>query len=173
MKQLLIVLSFIVVSTACSTNNTPVPVTPNQPTTDFREAYTGDFLVDIAVHKGLMLAYNYYDTARNVRVRFSYAMADTVKYHIRGEVISSMPALNMTIIDSIYTDSLQLFEDHKWGTTDSIVGRLVYSETNAGGNAWRVTNTGGFYGTDSINFLHEYNEPKISRRYFIRGKRIK
>jgi len=175
MKRLLIIPVCVLVLSACSrNNNTPVPAqpVPNQPTTDFREAYTGDFLVDIAYHTGYLYN-NYYDTARNVRVRFSYAIADTMKYYIRGEVISSMPAINMVLLDSIYTDSMNFFNDYKWGIPNSTPGKLVYSETNAGGNAWRVMNTGGFYGTDSINFQYDYSEPKISSSYFIRGKRIK
>lgn len=172
MKQLLIVLSFIVVSTACSTNNTPVPAIPYQPTTDFREVYTGDFLVDIAYHSGLNY-YNNYDTARNVKVRFSYNINDTLKYYRRGEIISSIPAINMLSLDSMYSHPQNYFINSIWGMRDTSLGKLVYSETNAGGNAWRVVNTGGFYGTDSIDFQYDYSEPKISRSYFIRGKRIK
>ncbi len=157
--------------TACS-RNSHTPAIPSQPTTDFRDAYTGDFLVDIAIHSGLNF-YNNYDTARNVRVRFSYTIADTVKYYIRGEVISSMPAINMVSLDSMYSHPQNSFINSVWGMRDTSLSKLVYSETNAGGNAWRVMNTGGFYGTDSIDFLYEYAEPKISRRYFIRGKRIK
>lgn len=175
MKRLLIIPVCVLVLSACSrNNNTPVPAqpVPNQPTTDFREAYTGDFLVDIAIHSGLNL-YNYYDTARNVRVRFSYTIADTVKYYIRAEVISSMPAISMVPLDSMYSNPQNSFINSLWGMRDTLPGKLVYSESNAGGNAWRVMNTGGFYGIDSINFLHEYYEPKISRSYSIRGKRIK
>lgn len=114
----------------------------------------------------------YNDTAKQVKVRFSYLLSDTVKYSYRGEVFLVMPALKMTIMDSLDKDIKQYINNHTWGLTDTTAGKLIYYYISIT-TGMSTHNTGGFYGVDSIAFLHEYSEPKISHRYSIRGKRIK
>ena len=152
----------------------PVPSTGTNAviTKDFREAYTGDFIVTAIQEYNSLYGGRQTDTFTEVRVNFSYDISDTVEYYTQANINSRLPVLKMTIIDNAFQDSSKYLSNHDWGMQDSTDGKLIYSYENRIGIA-SIANDGGYVGTDSINFSYHYTDPRSSYRYVIWGKRLK
>jgi|GEM_PF-4044287 len=174
MKKLLILPMLLIVFISCKhkTNTVVSPEDTPTVTKDFRESYTGDFVVDIRSYsssKGIPLHSN---SAKQIRVNFSYSIDDTAYYYAHEELVSKLPALNMTIIDTDKISQPTRIKDHQWGMSDSLPSKLYYTNSDIGGVGF-FKNTGGFIGIDSINFSYEFTEPKFFEYYTLSGKRIK
>ncbi|MCB9045263.1 MAG: hypothetical protein H6550_03885 [Chitinophagales bacterium] len=178
MRKVLASLILILILLSCGKKEeapTPEPQKQDEtPKTDFRESYTGDFVVDIITYGSYNTAQLHLDTFRDVKIHFSYAIDDTVYCYYPGFTTSQLPAMKMTIIDTTLIDKSKQMDNHLWGMEDSTQYKLNYSQCGPFTSAANyVINSGGFINTDSINFSYHFTDPHISRAYSMQGKRVK
>ena len=142
-----------------------IPVT--LPTKDFREDYTGYFLVNIGKHSSYHYNIYSHDTVYGVKVKMTYNIKDSSSYKSQGKIIATLPALTMMgIVNDQFNDTLG-----RWGIVDSVKGKLI-ADMGSDGYDTR-SNEGGFITKDSINFTYRYVTPHVSNLYVVWGSRIK
>jgi hypothetical protein len=165
---------------ACRKNEVP-PVKPGTDdstkiTSDYREKYTGKFVVDIHRFGSINYQVGLNDTVRNVTVVFKYNIYDSAKYVSGFKTFpdgSWLPTyITFPVLKMIPPDNVGLKEEYILGMPVDTSGALIYQQYVRMG-VETIFNTGGFISTDSIYFIHSTTDPHTSNVLRISGRRLR